>query len=110
LSLYPDLKIYIHLFSDALINVVGNERLVTGVNGTAGIFATYPTVGISTVTYLYIFSGAGTGGTRGATGPPIFGRPVNPIPTMGGRFWPPFTSGSPNVFHLPASLILGKLI
>ena len=40
-------------FSDALINVVGDERLITGVNGTAGIFATYPTVGISTVNYSY---------------------------------------------------------
>ena len=40
----------------------------------------------------------------GATAPPIFGRSVNPIPTMGGRFCPPFTRGTPNVFHLPASL------
>ena len=63
--------------------------------------------------YLYVLytpqsiriSGAGTGGARGATGPPIFGRPVNPIPIMGGRFCPPFTSGTPNVFHLPASLL-----
>ena len=55
MSLYPNSKIYL-FFSDALINVVGNERLITGVNGTAGIFATYPTAGISTVTYLYILS------------------------------------------------------
>ena len=44
------------------------------------------------------------GGPGGPLAPPIFGRPVNPIPTMGGRFCPPFTSGTPNVFHLPASL------
>ena len=35
---------------------------------------------------------------------PDFGRSVNPIPTMGGRLCPPFTCGTPNVFHLPASL------
>jgi hypothetical protein len=51
-------------------------------------------------------SGAGTGGAGGPLAPPIFGRPINPIPTMGGRFYPPFTSGTPNVFHLPAPLIL----
>ena len=44
------------------------------------------------------------GGPGGPLPPPIFGKPVNPIPTMGGRFCPPFTSGTPNVFHLPASL------
>ena len=44
------------------------------------------------------------GGPGGPVAPPIFGRPVNPIPTMGGRFCPPFTSGTPNIFHLPASL------
>ena len=44
------------------------------------------------------------GGPGGPLAPPIFGRPVNPIPTMGDRFCPPFTSGTPNVFHLPASL------
>ena len=48
----------------------------------------------------------GPGGPGGPLPPPpIFGRPVNPIPTMGGRFFPPFTSGTPNVFHLPASLV-----
>ena len=51
------------------------------------------------------FSDAGTGGTRGATAPPpIFGRSFFPIPTMGGKFCPPFTSGTSNVFHLPAPL------
>jgi len=45
-------------------------------------------------------------GGRGATGPPtpIFGRSVNPIPTGEGRLSPPITTGTPNVFHLPASL------
>lgn len=45
------------LYYDALINIFGDERLITGVNGTvngtAGIFATYPTVGISTATGLF---------------------------------------------------------
>ena len=50
-------------------------------------------------------SDAGTGGARGATGPPpIFGRSVIPIPTGEGRLFPPITTGIPNVFHLPASL------
>ena len=34
----------------------------------------------------------------------IFGRSVNPIPTREGRLSPPITTGTPNVFHLPASL------
>ena len=42
-------------------------------------------------------SGAGTGGA-------IFGRSVNPIPIGEGRLSPPITTGTPNVFHLPASL------
>ena len=37
-------------------------------------------------------------GTGGA------GRSVNPIPTGEGRLSPPIISGTPNVFHLPASL------
>ena len=36
--------------------------------------------------------------------PQIFGRSVNPTPTRGFRFCPPFTTGTPNFFHLPASL------
>jgi hypothetical protein len=32
------------------------------------------------------------------------GRSVNPIPTIGGRFCPPFTTGTHKFFHLPASL------
>ena len=36
--------------------------------------------------------------------PPIFGRSVNPIPTGEGRLFPLITTGTPNVFHLPASL------
>ena len=51
------------------------------------------------------YSDAGIGGTRGATGPPpIFGRSVNPILTGEGRLSPPITTGTPNVFHLLASL------
>ena len=49
-------------------------------------------------------SDAGTGGARGATDPPIFGRSVNPIPTGEDRLSPPITTGTSNVFHLPASL------
>ena len=50
-------------------------------------------------------SGAGNGGARGATGlPPTFGRSINPILTGEGRLYPPITTGTPNVFHLPASL------
>ena len=54
---------------------------------------------------LDTWSDAGTGGgARGATGPPIFSRSVNPIRTGEGRLSPPITTGPPNVFHLPASL------
>ena len=49
------------------------------------------------------------GGPGGHWPPKIFGRQLNPIPTMGGRFCPFFTSGTPNVFHLPASLIILKI-
>ena len=49
-------------------------------------------------------SGARTGGAGGPLAPPIFGRSFNPIPTGEGRLSPPNTSGTPNVFHLPASL------
>ena len=42
----------------------------------------------------------------GGLGPPIFDRSVNPIPTGEGRLSPPNTTGTPNVFHLPASLHL----
>ena len=38
--------------------------------------------------------------------PPIFDRSVNPIPNGVGRLSPPNTTGTPNVFHLPASLSL----
>ena len=44
------------------------------------------------------------GGPGGPLAPPIFGRSVNPIPTGEGRLSPPITTGTPNVFHLPASL------
>ena len=40
------------------------------------------------------------------TGPQIFGRSVNSIPAEGGRFCPPFTTGTPEFFHLPASLYI----
>ena len=49
-------------------------------------------------------SDAGTRGARGATGSPIFVRLVNPIGTGEGRLSPPITTGTPKVFHLPASL------
>ena len=39
---------------------------------------------------------------------PIFDRSVNPIPNGVGRLSPPNTTGTPNVFHLPASLIYGR--
>ena len=51
-------------------------------------------------------SGAGTGGPGGPLAPPIFGRSVNPIPIGEGRLSPPITTGTPNVFHLPAPLRL----
>ena len=44
-------------------------------------------------------------GGQGGHWPPIFGRSVNPIPTGEGRSSPPITTGTPNIFHLPASLI-----
>ena len=44
------------------------------------------------------------GGPGGPLAPPIFDRSVNPIPTGEGRLSPPITTGTPNVFHLPASL------
>ena len=42
------------------------------------------------------------GGPGGPLAPPIFGRSVNP--TGEGRLSPPITTGTPNVFHLPALL------
>ena len=44
------------------------------------------------------------GGPGGPLAPQIFGRSVNPIPTGEGRLSPTITTGTPNVFHLPASL------
>ena len=46
------------------------------------------------------------GGPGGPLAPPLFGRSVNPIPTGEGRLSLPITTGTPNVFHLPASLDL----
>ena len=37
-------------------------------------------------------------------GAPIFWRSVNPVQTEEGRLSPPITTGTSNVFHLPASL------
>ena len=50
------------------------------------------------------------GGARGATGPPIFCRWVNPVRTREGRLNPPITTDPPNVFHLPASLLPVQLV
>ena len=43
-------------------------------------------------------------GPGGPLAPPIFGRSVNPIPTGEDRLSPSITTGTANVFHLPASL------
>ena len=40
----------------------------------------------------------------GGGGAGVIGRIVNPVPTGEGRLSPPITTGTPNVFHLPASL------
>ena len=50
-------KILLVFFPDALTDLVGDEYLVTGENATAGIWATYPTQGISTVNCkVFIFN------------------------------------------------------
>ena len=50
-------KILLFFFPDALTDLVGDEYLVTGENATAGIWATYPTQGISTVNCkVFIFN------------------------------------------------------
>ena len=41
---------------------------------------------------------------RDCFAPQFFGKSVNPIPTGKGRLSPPITIGTPNLFHLPASL------
>ena len=41
---------------------------------------------------------------------PTFGRSVNPIPTGEDRLSTPITTGTPNVFHLPASLYPNKYV
>ena len=41
----------------------------------------------------------------GPGGPLVPRRLVNPIPTRKGRLSPSITTGTPNVFHLPASLL-----
>ena len=49
-------------------------------------------------------TGGWGGGAGGPLPPPIFGRSVNPFPTREGILSPNITTGTPNVFHLPASL------
>ena len=50
-------KFYWFFFPDALTDLVGDGYLVTGENATAGIWATYPTQGISTVNWkVFIFN------------------------------------------------------
>jgi hypothetical protein len=59
----------------------------------------------SLTSIVFYDSDAGTGGpVWGSTGRPIFVRSLNPIPTGEGRLSPPITTGTPNGFHLPASL------
>ena len=41
---------------------------------------------------------------QGPLAPPTFGESVNPIPSEEGRLSPSLSTGTPNVFHLPASL------
>ena len=41
--------VFLYFVSDALTDLVGDIRTVEGINGTASIWATYPTAGISTV-------------------------------------------------------------
>ena len=41
--------------------------------------------------------------------PPIFVRSFNPFGTGEGRLSPPITTGTPKVFHLPASLLCTKM-
>ena len=59
--------------------------------------------------YIFLWnhsSDAGTVGARGANGPPpIFCISVNPIQPGKGKLSPPITTGTTNVFHLPASLL-----
>ena len=44
------------------------------------------------------------GGGRDPTDPPIFGQSANPFPIGKGRLSPSITTGTPNIFHLLASL------
>ena len=55
-----------------------------------------------------MYSDAGTWGLGGSLPPllpPIFCRTINPIPTGEGRLSPLINTGTPNFFHLPASLM-----
>ena len=42
--------------------------------------------------------------------PPIIDRSVNPITTGEGRLFPPITTGTQKIFHLPASLVINALM
>ena len=57
-------------------------------------------------------SDAGTGRGEGPGGhyPPIFGSSVNPISTIGGRFCPPFTSGTPMFFTFRHHCLICKQV
>ena len=69
--------------------------MITGINA--------PSLLVVSVTFI----DAGTGGPGGSLAPPIFGRSVNPFQTGEDRLSPLITTGTLNVFHLPASLTLG---
>ena len=60
-----------------------------------------------TLSYCLFTSWKGCRNREGGTALalPIFGRSVNSIPTREDRFCPPFTTGTPQNFHLPTSLI-----
>ena len=87
---------------------INNKKLKSSVYETESFKVTHPKV---VVGYSQP-SDAGTGGQWSQWSqwsPPIFGRSVNTISTMGGRFCTPFTNAPPKFFHLLASLRWGKI-
>jgi hypothetical protein len=50
------------------------------------------------------------GGPRGPLAPQYLTDQLYPIPTGEGRTSPPITTGTLNVFHLPASLITNLVV